>query len=119
VKTKTRAQVEAMKVKAVRFMVDVRDDPDRASEIEDESVESYAQRKQITIKNPRRGFIVMANKSAGELEMEESLDTVAELLEDALDPKLTREEVVQKVEEAYGLAAGEEGEVEEPGDNDE
>ena len=46
-KTKTRDQILAMKDEAVRFVRDVVGDPDRASEIADESVESYAERKGI------------------------------------------------------------------------
>jgi hypothetical protein len=40
----TREKVQAKKDKAVRFVRDVLDDPDRAEEIEDESLEDYAGR---------------------------------------------------------------------------
>ena len=51
-KQKTRAQVEAMQAKAVRFLNDVADKPDAADDIEAMSVEEYAQHKHITIGNP-------------------------------------------------------------------
>lgn len=53
-KTKTRAQVEAMQRKAVRFLNDVADKPDLADDIEDMSVEEYAKHKHITLSNPRK-----------------------------------------------------------------
>lgn len=49
----TRDQLETRKEKAVRFVENVLDDPSRADEIADESLESYAQRRQIQIvENP-------------------------------------------------------------------
>ena len=88
-KTKTRAQVESMKAKAARFVDNVLDDPDRASEIEDESVESYAARKKIKIENPSRRFGTMATKA----ELESLLDEVEGVLEAAHTPEASREEL--------------------------
>lgn len=53
-KTLTRRQLESRKEKAVRFTRDVVDDPDRAEEIAGESLEDYAERRGITLANPRR-----------------------------------------------------------------
>ena len=50
-KAKTRAQVEAMQDKAVRFLRDVSDKQDAADDIEDLSVEEYAAKKHIQITN--------------------------------------------------------------------
>jgi ABC-type glutathione transport system ATPase component len=52
-KSLTRAQLEARKAQAARFTRDVVGDPDRASEIEAESLEDYAARRHIVIQNPR------------------------------------------------------------------
>jgi len=52
-------------------------------------------------------------------ELESVLDQVEETLEDALDPKLTREELVEKVEEAYDMLAGEDEEEEPEGEEGE
>jgi hypothetical protein len=46
-------------------------------------------------------------------ELNDTLDELADLLDEALDPTLTREQVVEKVQEAYELAAGEVDEEEE------
>jgi len=53
-KTLSRKEVERRKAQAARFTRDVRDDPDRAEEIEDEPLEAYAERRRIQIQN-RRG----------------------------------------------------------------
>ena len=48
----------------MRFLRDVKDEPDRADEIDDESLDSYAERRKIRLSNPtaRRGS-KMAQKS--------------------------------------------------------
>ena len=51
-KQRTRAQVEASKAKAERFVRDVLEDGERADEIADESVESYAERRRFQMVNP-------------------------------------------------------------------
>jgi len=101
-------RVAAMKERAVRFTINVLDDPDRAAEIEAESVHEYARRKKIFIENPdKRGWIPPMQETMSKAELVDALDEVEEILDDALDPKLTREEVVGKLEEAYELVAGE------------
>jgi hypothetical protein len=52
-KTLTRKQLESRKAKAARFARDVLGDEDRAAEIEDESLESYAERRHFQIRNPK------------------------------------------------------------------
>jgi hypothetical protein len=52
-KTLTRKEPETRKAQAVRFTRDVMDDPEGAAEIEDESLESYAERRRIQIRNPK------------------------------------------------------------------
>ena len=52
-KTLTRKQLESRKAKAVRFTRDVREDDDRADEIEDETLEAYAQERRIKLVNPK------------------------------------------------------------------
>ena len=90
-KTLTRKQLESRKAKAVRFTRDVPGDDDRASEIEDESLEDYAQRRHIQISNPK-GVKHMAVPTRRELvkrvkeleeeneDMQERLDEIADLV---------------------------------------
>ncbi len=69
----TRQQLERRKAQAVRFTRDVREDDNRADEIEDESLEDYAQDRHIKLSNPN-GARNMAVQTRGEL-----LDRIAEL----------------------------------------
>jgi hypothetical protein len=57
----TREQLQARKDQAVRFVRDFLHDPDRADEIEDENLESYAERRKIQLINLGRRNKVMAN----------------------------------------------------------
>jgi hypothetical protein len=60
----TREQLQGRKDKAVRFTENVLRDPDRAAEIEDESLDVYADRRRIQITNPseRKGNMATTPK---------------------------------------------------------
>jgi hypothetical protein len=83
----THDQLQARKEKAVRFTRDVLGDPDRAEEIEDESLESYAERRKIQIINPKRRHGIMARgKTKADLEQEiANLQEENQELQDQLD----------------------------------
>ena len=83
----TRQQLEKRKARAVRFTRDVRDEPDRAEEIEDESLEDYAEHRRITLSNRnRKGVRRMAIQTRRELlERIEELETENEELQGQLD----------------------------------
>jgi hypothetical protein len=84
-KTLTRKQLEGRKAQAVRFARDVLGDPDRAEEIEDESLHDYAERRRIKLTNPK-GVRRMAVQSRRELlERIDELETENEELQDQLD----------------------------------
>lgn len=53
-KALTREQLQGRKEKAVRFTRDVIGDPERAEEIDRESIEDYADRKRIQLSNSKR-----------------------------------------------------------------
>ena len=72
-KTLTRKQLESRKAQAVRFTRNVLEDDDRANEIEDESLEDYAEDRHIKLSNPR-GARNMAAQTRREL-----LDRIQEL----------------------------------------
>lgn len=63
--------------------------------------------KKIKIENPQIGEVKEMPDGMTKSELENTLDQVADILEGALDARLTREEVIEKVTEAYDLAAGE------------
>ena len=84
-KSLTRDQLQSRKDQAVRFTQNVLGDPDRADEIEDESLEDYAERRKIQLANSgRRRNGSMATK-------QELQDQIADLqdenqqLQDQLD----------------------------------
>ena len=93
-KTLTRKQLESRRAKAVRFTRDVRDDPDRADEIENESLEEYAQERRIKLLNPNRGRTTMPTQTRRELldriseleeqneELQEKVDSIADIIGD-------------------------------------
>lgn len=86
-KALTREQLESRKAKAVRFLRDVKEDDDRADEIEDESVEDYAAGRRIQLLNPKGGR-VMATRTATREELKErvaELEAENESLQDQLD----------------------------------
>ena len=83
------AQVEDRKRRAEQFLRDVKQDDDRADEVSDESVESYAQRRGFDIvDNPERRSLKVANAN---MSKDELLDYIDELesensdLQDTLD----------------------------------
>ena len=104
-KTLTRKQLESRKAQAVRFTRDVLDDPDRAEEIEDESLEDYAERRHIQIQNPK-GLKHMA------------IQTRRELLERIEELEQENEELQGQLEEIRDIIGDdeEEEEEEEPGE---
>jgi hypothetical protein len=84
-RTLTRKQLESRKAQAVRFTRDVLGDEDRANEIEDESLEDYAQRKAIRLTNPK-GVRKMAAPTRRELlEHIDQLEQENETLQSQID----------------------------------
>ena len=116
-KALTREQLEKRKGKAVRLARDVREDDELADEIENESLEEYAEHRHIRLLNPgprplpdrilrqRRKPNMRRNPpKVAELEeqldsMQESVDDAYERIQEALDPSLTREQVIEKLQE--------------------
>src|SRR4051812_49244415 len=88
----TREQLQSRKDKAVRFTRQVVGDPDRADEIQSESLEDYAERRRIQIQNPR-GTGTMARKTITDYRTElkelkeqvRDLEEENETLQDQLD----------------------------------
>ncbi len=86
---KSKAQAETAKARAVRFVHDVVGDPDRASEIEEESLDSWLEETGRQIKNSRlrnRGTIMAKTTRDYVAEiraLKEERDTLADELEDA------------------------------------
>jgi hypothetical protein len=91
VKQLTYDQVAARKEKAVRFVRNVLDDPNRAAEIDDEAVEDYADRRRIQIReNPTAQQKERSSMTKQQLEnrvreLEEENETLQEQLDQIAD----------------------------------
>jgi hypothetical protein len=72
-KTSARKQLEARKAQAIRFVRDVLGEDDKADDIEDESLEDYAEHRHINTANPK-GVTQIAAPTRQEL-----LDRIEEL----------------------------------------
>ena len=88
-KTLTRKQLQSRKAQAVRFTRGVLGDPERADEIEDESLEEYAERRHIQMVNPK-GAKKMAVKTRRDLidqikELEEENESLQDRLQEIAD----------------------------------
>jgi hypothetical protein len=101
----TRYQLQARKEKATRFTRDVLGDPDRANEIEGESLENYAERRKIALSNPRSGRIMATLKDQLE-DLENVMSEAQSVLEEAYRPEATREELAEAVGAALDIIAG-------------
>jgi hypothetical protein len=106
-KSLTRKQLERRKAQAVRFTRDVLDDPDRADEIEDESLEEYADQRHVKLVNPR---IPLLNSRKGEKTM--PVPTRRELLQRIRELESDNEDLQDRLEQIGDLASTEEEEEE-------
>lgn len=93
----TRAQLEGRKDKAVRFTRDVRGDPERADEIEAESLEDYAEQRKVKLINSfqRKAIMPSTTKTKADLEaqiadlraenqdLQDQLDAIADIVSPA------------------------------------
>src|SRR5262249_2560647 len=84
VKALTREQLKSRKDKAVRFVRDVLGDDDRADEIEDEDLDSYAERRKIQLINAIRNSF-MANGNGDPRTKAELLDEIDQLQQENQD----------------------------------
>jgi hypothetical protein len=96
----SEAEAEGKREKAITLMERVGGDADK---FRDMSAAEYAASKNAQLLNPaHRGRIVT------KADLDSLVDELQDGLEEALDPELTREELVSKVKELANLASGEE-----------
>ena len=84
-KTLTRKQLTARKAQAVRFVRDVLDDDDKADDIEDETLEDYAEHRHIKLANPKGATHMSAPTRQELLDRIEELETENENLQSRID----------------------------------
>jgi len=106
----SEAEAEGKRQKAIAFMERIGGDADK---FEDMSTAEYAESRGAQLLNPahRRRIVTKAD-------LDSLVDELQDGLEEALDPELTREELVSKVKELANLASGEEIEESDPDDDE-
>ena len=108
----SEGEAEAKRFQAVEFLERIGGDADR---FRDMSAREYADsRGAELLPNPSPGRIQMTKT-----ELSQTLDELADGLDEALDPQLTREELVAKVKELSSLASGEDEDEDQDEDEDE
>ena len=112
VKLMTLSEAETKRRKAVEFLRRIGKDED-AERFENMTAQAYVEHKGAELlQNPRRRRRPIMARESGptKAELSDILDEIGELAEEALDPELTREELVAKVKELADVASGEEEE---------
>jgi hypothetical protein len=89
-KTLTPDQIADRKEKAARFVENVLDDPERAEEIRDESIESYAE---------RRKFQIVENPNGGSMQKFVANPSKADVLEQFVQMRQERDELQRQNDE--------------------
>ena len=107
-KVMKRSEAETERRKAVEFLQRI-GKPEDAEWFEAMSPEQYAAHQHSELMaNPLRRYRIMAQEAGPtKAELTERIDDIEDLLEEALDPELTREELVSKVKEIQTVASGE------------
>jgi hypothetical protein len=108
-KYQTIDEVEKTKAKAVAFAENVLQDDEKASDLEAESPESYAERKRIVIvDNPlqRRKANVANGNGLTKADLTDIIDQVTQVLQDAYAPESSREELASAVGDALDILGG-------------
>jgi hypothetical protein len=127
-KVLTREQAQTSKDRAARFVLNVLQDSDGAQAIEDESLDDWAERKKITLTNPRpnprrrRCTLIHEGK---ENNMKTKKPTMAELLEENERLKQENEDLASEnddlsdqLDQVADIVAGDEEDEEEDSDDD-
>jgi hypothetical protein len=104
-KSVTREQAERKKTQAAAFMERIGED-DRADEFDEMSVEEYAEHRGFElVANPRRK--ARKRTMATKTELQETIDSAIETLNDAYTPEASREDLAAAVGEALDILNGE------------
>jgi len=106
----SEGEAETKREKAIQFLDHVGGDANRFRNMD--AAEYAASKGAELLPNPTR------SRTMTKLELADTLDQLADGLEDALDPELTREELVAAVKDLADIAAGENGDADEELDGD-
>lgn len=114
----TYEEIERRKQKGADFVRQVLDDEDHASDLEGESVESYASRKRLVITNrakrltnERKSDTTMANGNSDptKADLQDAIDQASQVLSDAYQPESSREDMASAIGDALDILSGDSG----------
>jgi len=114
----TRDQAETAKNRAASFTRNVLNDDDRADEIEDESLDDWAEETGHTITNPKKQENCMAQTSTTKADLQDTLDSIGDIVADALDPASERADLVAALQEIDSLVSGDDDDADDDDDDD-
>jgi hypothetical protein len=117
-KLMTTSEAETKRQQAIEFLRRIGNHDD-AERFEAMDARDYAEHKgaQISEKTNRRKGTMPQPTGPTKSDLTDTLSQIADLAEEALDPELTREELVSKVKELSDLATGESDEEDEDEDD--
>jgi len=115
----TRDQAQSRKDKAVRFAENVLDDSDLADSIADEDLDSWSERKKITlVDNTGKRSPKMAS-GMRKADLEDSIDNALSILQGVYQPESSREDLAGAIGDAIdALNGGDDDDDSEGGDGD-
>jgi uncharacterized protein YabE (DUF348 family) len=116
----TREQAQTSKDRAARFVLNVLQDQDGAQAIEDESLDDWAERKKITLRNPRpipRRNCPLIHEGK-EKNMATKKPTMAELLEENEQLKEENDDLNDQLDQVADIIAGDDDDDQDDGDDD-
>src|SRR4051794_20523493 len=110
----TRSEADAKRRQAIAFLRRIGNN-DAADTFEGMSAAEYAEHRGVQLlENPRRSAYRMPRQTGPtKAELADRLEEITDLAEEALDPELTREDLVAKLKELADVASGEAEEEEE------
>jgi hypothetical protein len=118
----TREKAERKKAQAEAFLERI-GEPDRAQEFSDMSVDAYATHKGLRLSNPamrKRRTVMASGNVVTKADLQDVIDEVVGILDDAYEPESNREDLAEAVGHALDVLKGEdEDEDAEDGDADE
>src|SRR4051794_21875164 len=116
----TRSEAETKRRQAIGFLRRIGND-NAADDFQAMDAAEYAEHRGAQLlQNPTRSAYHMPRQTGPtKVELADRLEEITDLAEEALDPELTREDLVVKIKELADVASGETEEEEEAGDEEE
>jgi hypothetical protein len=113
----TLDQIEKRKQKGADFARNVLQNDDLANDLEDESAESYAERKHLKISNSGRRTMANGNNGMSKGDLRDMVDQIEQIASDAYQPETDRETAIAALSDILNVIEGD-GDEDEDDDQD-